>query len=168
MLRTGLAIALCVFLPACGELGGGEGGESEGAAPGADPQTGAWLYQEGASISDTCMIPGWDVDGTTEFGLTNNGDGSFTVLREGQDIECTVAGDNFSCLPVALDPIMQDGLDATFNLEVTYVGTFSSNTALEGERTIDVTCTGSSCDAAAAAIMSSYPCAVVDSFSASV
>ena len=166
MLRSTCCVALFFGLLACDSSLGGEGSETEGSD--ANPQTGAWLYLEGSSISDSCMIPGWNVDGTTEFGLTNNGDGTFTVLREGQNIECTVSGDDFTCAPVPLDPIMQDGLDATFNLEVTYVGTFSSNTALEGERTIDVTCTGSSCDAAAAAIMSSYPCAVVDSFSASV
>ena len=121
----------------CGELGGvdtSNDGESSGAAPEADPAEGAWFYAEGLSISDTCMLPGWSVNASTEFLLTNNGDGSFTVLREGQNIECDINGDNFSCLPVALEPVTVDALDVVFNLDVTYSGVFDSNTEITGQR----------------------------------
>ena len=169
MFRVGSLLFACVVaVGACLSLGCSAGG-SDGGETGADvsPRTGVWFYDEGANVSDSCMVPGWDVDNSTEFGLTNNGDGSFTVVREGQDIECTVPGEDFSCLAVSLDPIMQAGIDATFNLEVTYVGNFTSDTSLDGERTIDVSCTGSACEAAATSLMTSFPCAIVDGFSAS-
>ena len=172
MLRSLLGLLCVVSLglaPACSESSGNEAdGGTDGAEPDANPPTGAWVYLEGASISDSCMIPGYEVDVSTEFALTNNGDGTFTVLREGKNIECDISGSNFSCDPLPLDPAMADGVDATFDFTVTYTGTFSSDTMLSGERTIDTTCTGSACAQVEALYMMSFPCALVDAFSASM
>jgi hypothetical protein len=153
---------------ACAGFGGdGVEGETSSSTPDANPTTGAWVYLEGASISDSCMLPVGEIDASTEFGMSNNGDGSFTVAREGQDIECEIDGESFTCLPVPLDPISADGLDAVFNLEVTYVGTFPSDTSIDGERTIDATCTGTACGGVEALYMMNFPCALVDAFTAS-
>jgi hypothetical protein len=171
MLRSCLAffcVASLALLPACSDAAGtDDDGGTDGGAPDANPPTGAWEYMEGASISDSCMIPGYEVDASTEFGLTNNGDGSFTVLREGQNIECDISGSSFSCAPVALDPATVDGVDATINFSVTYVGTFDSDTMITGERTIDTSCSGAACAQVESLYMMSFPCALVDAFTAS-
>ena len=70
---------------------------------------------------------------------------------------------HFYCEPIS-DPMF----DASFDLSVTYEGGFGSDTALDGERTIDVSCSGADCQTLATALMTSFPCAVVDAFSASL
>lgn len=150
-----VAISLAL-VPACG------GSDTADA----DPVMGAWYYAEGASLSDTCQIDGFDLSMSTEFGLTNNGDGTFTVRRDGEDIECDISGMDFDCIPLDLDPVPAAGFDASFNIAVTYVGEFQSNTSMTGERSLDAVCVGADCVLAEALLMTSFPCALVDEFSA--
>lgn len=128
------------------------------------PVTGSWFYAEGETISDTCEVPGFSVSASTDFHLSNNGDGSFTVARDGQDIECELDGSEFDCVPVPLDPVNNDMFDATFELEVTYSGSFENEQTMMGRRVIAVSCVGTDCDAFATVLSTSFPCALVDGF----
>lgn len=153
-MKRAVLLALCtVSFMSCGE-------------PQIEPATGTWGIAFSAPTTNTC---GDAVDFSSgDFGLTNNGDGTFTVdPKDGSaTFDCTVDGERFTCPERVLRSTPLEGYDATLELRVSETGTFSANTEASGRRDGSATCTGSAC-ALAPTIGLTFPCDWSASFTAS-
>ncbi len=142
---------------------------NETAGPGmADPKSGVWDYDDQGIADNSC---GDDVyrDPDTVFGLTNNNDGTFTVDQgmSAEDFDCTITGSAFDC-PSRLygEYPVGGGIDATLKYNVTIAGMFSSDTAMTGQQTADVSCEGSACALAPDVLGVEFPCSYTVDFAA--
>ena len=57
-----------------------------------EPVSGVWNYTNEGLVSNTCGADDLYTDPSTEFYLTNSGDGTFTVLQQSEDnIDCSLS-----------------------------------------------------------------------------
>ena len=102
--------------------------------------------------------------------LTDNGDGTFTVAPEDgtASFTCTLDGADFTCDErTAQEVDLSDmGLSAVLGFDAVATGTFSSNTAMAGQETAVVDCTGDSCATVESMLGVSFPCDVDADFTA--
>ena len=103
------------------------------------------------------------------FRVQNNGDGTLLITPgDGTPaFTCSLSGSSLSCPDRYNDDIPASPLDAVFHIHATAQGSFSSDTALSGSQTADVTCDGTQCDMAAAGVGISVPCSYTQNFTAS-
>ncbi len=120
--------------------------DDNGASSERNPPTGVWSYDGQGVEENTCGTEDVFEDPDTNFILTNNGDGTFTVDQGAvNDFDCTITGNNFSCperlygeFPVAV-------FDVTLSYITRINGTFSSDTAASGTQRMDIECDGAGC-----------------------
>ena len=156
------ALALVFMVAAAGCDGDGNGGS-------VSPATGNWHFTAGNITSDTCNYPDPPVDPSGDFHVQNNGDGTLLITPgDGTPaFTCTLSGSSLSCPDRYNDDIDASPLAAIFHIHASAQGTFSSDTALSGSQTADVTCDGAQCDMAAAGVGITVPCSYSQNFTAS-
>lgn len=135
----------------------------------AAPPTGAWRYDDGGVVDNSCG-DGLDLtrDPDTQFALVYNGDGTFTVDQgqAGPPFDCTIADDNtFSCPSRLFGTEQVSEINATLTWNVSVEGTFSSDSKMSGTQVVDITCDGAGC-ALAPSFDVNLPCSYTVEFSA--
>ncbi len=155
-------------LIACGDKTEDTAGE-EGDAVTVEPQEGGWTMTSIEFTSDTCGMEDegdtGEVDNTAALNLTKNDDGSYTLLLDEElSFACSVSGSDFSCEPAVMTESEQDA-DMTFTQTFTLGGVFASNTELNGDVGMDMTCEGADC-AMLAEVGFTMPCSMVGVFTA--
>jgi len=154
MLRRRLA-PLLTLLAACSE-------------PDIVPQAGTWAYQDVILTSNTCKgAPSSAPDG--EFELTLLSGGRFTIEADGlqNPLDCSRAGDSFTCDETLLAKIGVPLLDAELLLTVEVTGTLSSSQRFSADEVIRQSCTGPDCDTLIAAQDLKLPCEYTFAFTGS-
>jgi hypothetical protein len=107
----------------------------------------------------------------------SNGNGTFRLVADGGSyrvepgdgsapFHCTLSGDELDCPDRAAEEQSLSGLDATLVIHVVATATVESESEMSGEQRGTVTCKGSGCSAAAAAVGASLPCEFSVDFSA--
>ena len=156
-------------LMACGDKT--EDTAEEGGEATVQPQEGAWTMSEIAFISDTC---GFD-DGPDDTGsngseasmmnLTLNTDGSYSLeVDEELDFSCNLSGQEFTCDTLEMSESEPDA-DMTFISTFNISGTFTTNTAFNGDVGMEMTCDGADCEGLAEFGMN-LPCSMAGTFTA--
>jgi hypothetical protein len=162
IILTTLALFFMIAASSCGGDGNGNGS--------ANPTSGTWYFTPGAVSSDTCNYSDTPVDPSGNFQLQNNGDG--TLLLTPSDgtpaFTCSLSGSSLSCPDRAVEDIDATPLAAVFHIHATAQATFSSDTAMSGSQTANVTCDGAQCAMAATAVGITLPCSYTQSFTASL
>ena len=138
-----------------GDSGDGPSGDD------ADPRSGEWDYTEWVANRNDCDLDENYGNGGGNFGLDNNGDGTFTVIPgDGSDpFDCDIDGDSFDCpnRATAEEPI-QGGYDATLVGQAVADGSFATDERASGTQTATVNCDGSDCALAETALGIEFPC----------
>jgi hypothetical protein len=143
---------------------GGDGGDRDGGGdPGgdADPRSGSWGYAEYAPNRNDCNLDPSYGNGGGRFALDNHGDGSFTVVpSDGTDpFDCTLDGASFACPDRATEAEQLDGdYDATLIGHAVADGVFATDESGSGTQTATISCAGSDCALAEAALGVDFPC----------
>lgn len=164
MRRVWLCFSLGGAVLLLGTTACGDG--STGAPPTYEPPTGVWTYVNEGILSNSCGVDNLYTDPNTEFYLTNNGDGTFTVAQgTDEDFTCTMSAEDFSCPDRLGGTVMPDQLAVTLTWQARIDGSFSSATAMSGVQTISFVCDGDACDLAST-VGITFPCAYEYGFSA--
>lgn len=143
-----------------------EGGEETTSI---EPQDGSWTMTALETTEDTCGMEEGDTgsadNDSDPLTLTNNADGTFSLaIDEDITFTCSLSGSDFTCDPVVMseeDAEMNMTFNQTFNLS----GMFSSNTALDANVDIEMSCEGEGC-AMLEQFGMTMPCNMVGTFSA--
>jgi len=133
MIRPRLALVLCAsMLGACAT----NGSDGDGSVSDADPRSGVWSYQDGGITQTDCdSTDALYTDPDTEFLLTNNGDGSFTIAQgEHGDFDCSIDGDDFECPQRLYDELSVDGYDAVVSWQVSVAAPSTETTRWRASR----------------------------------
>lgn len=146
-----------------GDGDGGDDGDGDGGDPGgdADPRSGSWGYAEYAPNRNDCNLDPSYGNGGGRFGLDNHGDGTFTIIPgDGTDpFLCTLDGASFDCPDRATEVEEVDGgYDATLVGHAVADGVFATDESGSGTQTATITCAGSDCGLAEAALGVDFPC----------
>ena len=144
-----------------------ESSASSGTGADAAPPSGVWLYMDGGIDKNNCGTDDVYRDADTQFVLTDNGDGTFTVDQGAQeDFTCTIDGPDFDCPNrlFAEEPV--DMLDATVSWQVSLSGTFHSDTYMTGTQRADIDCAGTQCNLVSTALAIALPCYYTVKFTA--
>jgi hypothetical protein len=162
IIMTTLALFLVIAASSCGGDGGGSGS--------INPTSGVWFFNAGTVTSDTCNYSDTPVDPSGNFQLTNNGDGTLLITPDdGTDpFTCTLSVPSMNCPDRADVDIDSAPLAAVFHVHATLQAAFSSDTAMSGSQTANITCDGAQCDMAAEMIGITVPCSYTQSFTASL
>lgn len=132
----------------------------------ANPPSGLWAYMDGGVVQNTCGTEDIGGDPDTNFSLTNNGDGTFTVDQNNEeDFDCNIDGETFECPYRIGGSETFDEVSATINWRVRIDGSFPDDTRMIGEQTIDFTCEGAGCSNLGL-IGVTVPCNMVVAFTA--
>lgn len=154
----GRAVLLCA-VAACADGAGN-------APPTYEPTTGVWNYVNEGIIANSCGIEDLYTDPNTEFYLSNNGDGTFTILREeSEDFDCVMSGEDFACPDRIGGMTDVAALSITVSWQIRVDGSFASETSMSGVQTLTFACDGDACDLAGLA-GASFPCAYEYAFTA--
>jgi len=144
-----------------GDGGGGSSSGSTGDEP-FEPRSGTWTYTGGNLISDGCNTDelGGGSPGSSDFELTNTGDGEFVMkYATGDPWRCTLTEQDFSCDALSGAEDVPD-YDVTIQSSSNHWGSFTNDVVLEGEFTVDIDCSGSDCSLAEWFYDLSFPCQV--------
>lgn len=131
------------------------------------PKAGTWTYGGSSIVTNSC---GGDppTDPAGNFTITLKGDGVFTVNDDDFDeaFDCNYSGDEYSCPNRAVLSTKIDNIDATINANLDVTGTLISATEVDGVQTVQVSCTGASCDLATTLSGYTLPCEYSYAFTA--
>ena len=156
-----LSLLALGLLSACNDDGSTEGG----------PRSGLWRYVDGGVVGNSCGTEDVVADPNTNFQLTNNGDGTFTVAQLVEDdFTCTVEGSSFTCPERLGGSETIDGGPlgvATLTYTVRVEGTLDGTSAMSGTQIADITCEGAAC-AAGPSIGITLPCQYSVAFTADI
>lgn len=126
---------------------------------GTEPTPGTWDYHETSVGKNTCNYDGVVSNGGGNFELAADGDGYTIEPGDGTaPFKCTLSGDELDCPERAAVEQAISGLDAKLVIKATATMTVEDATRLVGTQRGTVTCEGSGCTAAAAAVGASLPC----------
>ena len=130
------------------------------------PNSGTWFYAEVSPVENDCNLPE-DQFAAGEFSIENNDDGTFTVDPEDGNpaFECTLSGSDFDCPERIAGSYSTQGSTATWRADAE--GSFSDASRMTGTQSGQVTCEGSGCALAEAALGASFPCQLEVDFVAS-
>lgn len=134
--------------------------------PDITPKSGTWTYNGSMLATNSCGDTAYtDPEGT--FTVAVSGD-HFTVDDGNNDpFTCSFGGGSYDCPQRVTDTIDDTGLDATVTIHASITGDLESATALGGTQTVQIDCTGASCDTVAAFLnFESLPCAYSYTFTA--
>ena len=124
---------------------------------GFEPREGRWEFLAGEVLDEGCgaITERLSVDFALELGRG----GRFTIDPDDASgmIACELAGMEFEC-PEHLVRVTISGTDATLDVNMTEVGSFTSETAGSGRRDLRVVCMGGQCPLVAAVSQASFPC----------
>ncbi len=111
------------------------------------PVSGLWSYFDEGVQENTCGTDDVVTDSDTSFGLTNHGNGTFTVDQGSveEDFLCTLSGNDFTCPERLSGSSPVDGYDITLHYSVSITGRLRSDTHMSGRQRIDIVCEGSDC-----------------------
>jgi hypothetical protein len=164
-----LGVVAVLAIPGCSSLSDLEAALGTGGAErAADPPTGVWSYFDGGFVSNTCGTTELYRDPDTQFVLVNEGGGTF-VVQQGQDygdFPCTVEGEVFICPERLTTDMPVEGTNATLFAHVSIDGMFEGDESMAGEQIVDISCEGSDCALAPAALDATLPCQYTVSFTA--
>ena len=156
-------------LMACGDKT--EDTSEEGGETAVQPQEGAWTMSEIDFISDTCGFEdgpgdtGSSEPETSTMNLTLNEDGSYGLLVDDElTFSCALSGSAFTCDPLEVSEAEPDS-DMTFISTFNISGTFTTNTAFNGDVGMDMACDGADC-AMLADFGMTLPCSMSGTFTA--
>lgn len=128
-------------------------------APAFVVQPGLWTYDDGGVANNTCGAFARS-DGDLSFFVSYSEASSFVVVQGEPwgDFACFVAGTRFAC-PARLGASEAvPGADAVVSYSVQISGELVSATVMSGVQEVSVTCEGSSCALAPAALGVTLPC----------
>lgn len=128
------------------------------ACGGFTPAQGTWTSTSITVNSDDCAIFG-EVE-TIEVDMSLSEDEATMTfdLGDGVTTDCALESGDFDCTAIVMEDAL-DGVDATLTISQTISGSFEDEH--NGEVTVDasVSCEGADCEAVAAAVELTLPCA---------
>jgi len=130
------------------------------------PTEGTWLMDQGTVLEDSCDLHEDSTEDET-FELIDNGDGTFDADGEFH-FECELDGKDFTCPRSLTDEEDIDSADAKLEGYREVVGTFDDIDQMSGTHDAEVRCVGDDCDSIATALDITFPCTVVQEFTASL
>ncbi len=134
---------------------------------GVEPTPGVWEYDETGVSTNTCNYDDVISNGGGLFELIADGDGYMIQPNDGTPpFRCTLEGDALDCPDRAAVEQPIAGLDATLVIAVVARATVESESELSGTQTGEVSCVGSGCATAAAAVGAQLPCQFAVDFQA--
>jgi hypothetical protein len=165
-----LVMAACTTNNTTNNGGGGDdtlpdGGTSQHSTA---PHDGIWHYDQITPTQNTCG----QVLGRTDSGnytISSSSSSGFHVTTSSESFDCVLSTSGFTCPDRAAitTDAHDDGFDAVFTSKADADGAFSDGDHGSGHQTLHVTCQGSQCAAAAAAVGASIPCDVSVAFTTS-
>lgn len=165
-------ICLTIFsLFACGdktEDSSNTTDDSENAAPFV-PNTGSWLFNEPYWTSNTCggeMGANEDSEPTPAT-IISNVDGSYTIaIQDTVDLSCTLENRTLSCVGTAEEAI--PNTTSSLVQQMTVNGSFSDESTLDGELSMEMSCSGpeEECSSIQTMMETTLPCVMTGTFSA--
>ena len=166
-MKLQFAILSSLFLLACGEKEDDTATTDDSSFA---PSDGTWNVGEMETVSNTCGMED-DMSGDTgdsdddTFQMTANGGGNYTlVMDEETTLTCSLSSKELSCEPYEIIDTDEE-MDMTFTQNMRLSGTFSSETSLDANLKMDMSCEGEGC-AFLEMVGMTVPCTMELSFTA--